>query len=286
LHCTPTLTTSYRLDKREKGVQEATLLRGVRALATFLRPRSLRNCFKIAHLPQCHCERNKGLLAGASSAFRRDKVREVMSNQQPIRVLTVDDHPLLRGGISGAIMAQPDMTVVAEATDGDEAIALFRVHRPDITLMDLRMPKANGIDAITAIRKEWPTARIIVLTTYGGDVQALRAFKAGASGYLLKSMLRTELIDTIRLVHAGHRRIPQEIAVEMAEHVADDALTSRELETLRGVASGSSNKLIAEQLGISEHTVKGHLKSILSKLGATDRTHAVMIALKRGFLDM
>jgi DNA-binding NarL/FixJ family response regulator len=164
-----------------------------------------------------------------------------MSSQRMIRVLTVDDHPLLRGGISGAINAQPDMTVVAEAT---------------------------------------------VLTTYGGDVQALRAFKAGASGYLLKSMLRTELVDTIRLVHAGHRRIPQEIAVEMAQHVADDALTSRELETLRGVASGSSNKIIAEHLGISEHTVKGHLKSILSKLDASDRTHAVMIALKRGFLDM
>ena len=144
---------------------------------------------------------------------------------QVIRVLTVDDHPLLRSGITGAIMAQPDMTVVAEATDGDEAVALFRAHRPDITLMDLRMPKTNGIEAIAAIRKEWPSARIIVLTTYGGDIQALRAFKAGASGYLLKTMLRTELIDTIRLVHAGHRRIPQEIASEMAEHVADDALT-------------------------------------------------------------
>jgi DNA-binding NarL/FixJ family response regulator len=203
-----------------------------------------------------------------------------------IRVLTVDDHPLLREGITDAIMAQADMTVVAEATDGEEAIACFRAHRPDITLMDLRMPKANGIEAITAIRSEWPNARIIVLTTYGGDIQALRAFKAGASGYLLKSMLRTELLDTIRMVHAGHRRIPQEIAAEMAEHVADDALTSREIETLRGVAKGNSNKTIGEQLGISEHTVKGHLKSILSKLGASDRTHAVMIAIKRGFLDV
>src|SRR6201994_847084 len=208
-----------------------------------------------------------------------------MTNQRMIRVLTVDDHPLLRGGISGAINAQPDMTVVAEATDGDEAVACFRVHQPDITLMDLRMPRTNGIDAIATIRGQWPAAKIIVLTTYGGDVQALRAFKAGASGYLLKSMLRTELIDTIRLVHAGHRRIPQEIAAEMAEHVADDGLTDREIETLRGVARGNSNKTIAEILGISEHTVKGHLKSILSKLGASDRTHAVMIAIKRGFLD-
>jgi DNA-binding NarL/FixJ family response regulator len=203
-----------------------------------------------------------------------------------IRVLTVDDHPLLRGGITGAIMAQPDMTVVAEATDGEEAVVCFREHSPDITLMDLRMPRTNGIDAIATIRSQWPAAKIIVLTTYGGDVQALRAFKAGASGYLLKSMLRTELIDTIRLVHAGHRRIPQEIAAEMAEHVADDGLTDREIETLRGVARGNSNKTIAETLGISEHTVKGHLKSILSKLGASDRTHAVMIAMKRGFLEM
>src|SRR6202167_3655789 len=162
-----------------------------------------------------------------------------MSAQHPIRVLTVDDHPLLRGGISGAIMAQPDMTVVAEATDGEEAVICYRTHRPDITLMDLRMPKANGIDAITAIRKEWPNARIIVLTTYGGDVQALRAFKAGAPGYFLKSVLRTELIDTIQLDHAGRRPISPENAVEMAEHVADDSLTRRELDTLRGVASGS-----------------------------------------------
>lgn len=172
----------------------------------------------------------------------------IMSSQRMIRVLTVDDHPLLRGGISGAINAQPDMTVVAEATDGDEAVVCFQAHHPDITLMDLRMPKANGIDAITAIRKEWPTARIIVLTTYGGDVQALRAFKAGASGYLLKSMLRTELVDTIRLVHAGHRRIPQEIAVEMAQHVADDALTSRELEPFAGLPVAARTKLLLSLL--------------------------------------
>src|ERR1700729_821017 len=171
-----------------------------------------------------------------------------MSGQHTIRVLTVDDHPLLRGGISGAIMAQPDMTVVAEATDGEEAVACFRTHRPDITLMDLRMPKANGIDAIAAIRSEWPAARIIVLTTYGGDIQALRAFKAGAVGYLLKSMLRTELIDTIRLAHAGMRRIPPEIALELAEHAGDDILTTREIEVLRDVAKGSSNKVIAARL--------------------------------------
>ena len=209
-----------------------------------------------------------------------------MSEIRTIRVLTVDDHPLLRAGISGAINAQPDMSVVAEAADGEEAIAPFRIHRPDVTLMDIRMPKTNGIDAISAIRKEFPNARVVVLTTYGGDIQALRAFKAGAVGYLLKSMLRTELIDTIRLAHAGMRRIPPEIALELAEHAGDDTLTTREIEVLRDVAKGSSNKVIAARLAISEHTVKGHLKNILSKLDASDRTHAVMIALKRGFLDI
>jgi DNA-binding NarL/FixJ family response regulator len=209
-----------------------------------------------------------------------------MSEIRTIRVLTVDDHPLLRAGISGAINAQPDMSVVAEAADGEEAIASFRIHRPDVTLMDIRMPKTNGIDAISAIRKEFPNARVVVLTTYGGDIQALRAFKAGAVGYLLKSMLRTELIDTIRLAHAGMRRIPPEIALELAEHAGDDTLTTREIEVLRDVAKGSSNKVIAARLAISEHTVKGHLKNILSKLEASDRTHAVMIALKRGFLDI
>lgn len=209
-----------------------------------------------------------------------------MSEIRTIRVLTVDDHPLLRAGISGAINAQSDMSVVAEAADGEEAIASFRIHRPDVTLMDIRMPKTNGIDAISAIRKEFPNARVVVLTTYGGDIQALRAFKAGAVGYLLKSMLRTELIDTIRLAHAGMRRIPPEIALELAEHAGDDTLTTREIEVLRDVAKGSSNKVIAARLAISEHTVKGHLKNILSKLDASDRTHAVMIALKRGFLDI
>jgi DNA-binding NarL/FixJ family response regulator len=209
-----------------------------------------------------------------------------MNEVHTIRVLTVDDHPLLRGGISGAINAQPDMSVVAEASDGEEALVAFRTHRPDVTLMDLRMPKINGIDAISAIRKEFPWARIVVLTTYGGDIQALRAFKAGAVGYLLKSMLRTELIDTIRLAHAGMRRIPPEIAIELAEHAGDDVPTTREIEVLRDVARGNSNKIIAARLDISEHTVKGHLKNILSKLDASDRTHAVMIALKRGFLDI
>jgi DNA-binding NarL/FixJ family response regulator len=209
-----------------------------------------------------------------------------MSEIRTIRVLTVDDHPLLRAGISGAINAQPDMSVVAEAADGEEAVASFRIHRPDVTLMDIRMPKTNGIDAISSIRKEFPNARVVVLTTYGGDIQALRAFKAGAVGYLLKSMLRTELIDTIRLAHAGMRRIPPEIALELAEHAGDDTLTTREIEVLRDVAKGSSNKVIAARLAISEHTVKGHLKNILSKLDASDRTHAVMIALKRGFLDI
>ena len=203
-----------------------------------------------------------------------------------IGVLAIDDHPLMMAGISGEINAQPDMRVVAEANDGDEALELFRKHRPDVTLMDIRMPKVNGIAAIAAIRQEFPHARIIVLTTAGGDALALRAFKAGAVGYLLKNLLRTELVETIRMVHKGHKRVPPEIAMQIAEHSADDSITARELEVLRGVANGSSNKLIASDLNISEHTVKNHLKSILSKLGANDRTHAVMIALKRGFLDM
>ena len=209
-----------------------------------------------------------------------------MSGIPRIRILTVDDHPLLREGIAAVIEGQPDMTLVAEATNGHEAIESFREHRPDVALMDLRMPDMNGIEAIRAIRTEFPTARIVVLTTYTGDVQALGALRAGASGYLLKSMLRKDLLDTIRTVHAGKRRIPPQIASEIAEHAADDALTEREIDVLRRVGSGNSNKQIAVQLAISEGTVKAHMKSILPKLGARDRTHAVMIAVKRGIMDV
>jgi DNA-binding NarL/FixJ family response regulator len=208
-----------------------------------------------------------------------------VTSSQPIRVLTVDDHPLLRAGISASINTQPGMTVVAEAADGEEAVLAYRTHRPDVTLMDLRLPKQSGIEAITAIRSDFPSARIVVLTTYGGDVQALKAFKAGASGYLLKSMLRTELIDTIRLVHSGHRRVPPEIATTMAEHAGDDLLTEREVDVLRSIAAGNSNKLIADCLNVSEHTIKGHVRNILSKLTASDRTHAVMIGLRRGIIE-
>lgn len=208
-----------------------------------------------------------------------------MASANKITILTVDDHPLLREGIAAVLLGESDITLIAEATGGHEAIELFRLHRPDVTLMDLQMPDMNGIDAILAIRHEFPRARFIVLTTYQGDVQALRALKAGASGYLLKSMLRKELLDTIRTVHAGGRRIPPEIAAELADHVMDDTLSDREVAVLRRVAAGNSNKIIASQLSVSEATVKGHMKSILSKLGANDRTHAVTIALKRGFLD-
>jgi len=202
-----------------------------------------------------------------------------------IRILTVDDHPLLREGIAAVLSSQGDMIVVGQASDGREAIEAFRRLRPDVTLMDLRMPDMNGLEAIIAIRAEFPGARIIVLTTYAGDAQAASALKAGAAGYLLKNMVRKELIETIRTVHAGKRRVPAEIATGIAEHVADDALSDREIEVLRHVAAGKSNKLIAAELDISEGTVKTHMKSILPKLDASDRTHAVMIALKRGILD-
>jgi DNA-binding NarL/FixJ family response regulator len=203
----------------------------------------------------------------------------------PIKVLAVDDHPLLREGVAAVMEGENDIELVAEASSGAEAIELFRRHRPDVTLMDLQMPGMSGIDAILAIRTEFPNARFIVLTTYQGDVQALRALKAGAAGYLLKNMLRKELLETIRIVHAGRRRIPPEIAAELADHVTDDALSEREIAVLQRAATGNSNKIIASQLNVSEATVKGHMKSILSKLGANDRTHAVTIAMKRGFLD-
>ena len=202
-----------------------------------------------------------------------------------IRILAVDDHPLLREGIAAVIDGEDDFELVAEATSGQEAIELFRIHRPDVTLMDLQMPGMNGLDAMLAIRSQFADARFIVLTTYQGDVQALRALKAGAAGYLLKNMMRKELLETIRIVHSGRRRIPPEIAAELADHVTEDALSDREVDVLRRVATGNSNKIIASQLNVSEATVKGHMKSILSKLGANDRTHAVTIAMKRGFLD-
>ena len=203
-----------------------------------------------------------------------------------IRILTVDDHPLLRDGIAAVLESQPDMTLVGQACNGREAIECFRRLRPDVTLMDLRMPDISGIEAITAIRAEFPEARIIVLTTYAGDAQAAAALKAGAAGYMLKNQVRKELLETIRVVHAGKRRILPEIASEIAEHFADDVLTQREVEVLKRVAAGKPNKLIAAELDISEGTVKTHMKSILPKLDASDRTHAVMIALKRGILDL
>jgi two-component system, NarL family, response regulator len=213
-------------------------------------------------------------------------VMSAARQSESIRILTVDDHQLLREGIAAVLESQEDMTVVAQASNGREAVDSFRRLRPDVTLMDLRMPDMSGIEAITAIRAEFADARIIVLTTYAGDAQAAAALKAGAAGYLLKNLVRKELIETIRVVHSGKRRIPPEIATEIAEHVADDALTEREVQVLRRVAAGKSNKLIAAELDISEGTVKTHMKSILPKLDASDRTHAVMIALKRGILDL
>ena len=209
-----------------------------------------------------------------------------MSPSNPIRILSVDDHPMLREGIAAVLGAEDDMVLVAEASNGREAVEQFRTHRPDVTLMDVQMPEINGIDAILKIRGEFPDARIIVLTTYSGDAQAARAFKAGASGYLLKNMVRKELIDTIRTVHGGKKRIPSEIAIEMAEHHSDDALTQREIDVLREVAAGSANKIVAQHLHVSEETIKAHMKNILSKLGANDRTHAVTIALRRGIIEI
>jgi len=205
---------------------------------------------------------------------------------KPIRILTVDDHPLLREGIAALVATQSDMKVVGEASNGIEALEMFRKHRPDITLMDLVMPGMKGVDAIIAIRTEFPEARIIVLTTYTGDVQVLRALKAGARGYLLKGLMRKELLETVRAVHAGQKCIPPEVAAQLAEHAGDEALSAREIEVLRLIAGGNANKQIADQLSITEETVKGHVKNILAKLSANDRTHAVTIGLKRGIIEL
>ena len=203
-----------------------------------------------------------------------------------IRILTVDDHPLLREGIAALVNAESDMKLIAEASNGEEAIEQFRLHRPDVTLMDLQMPAMNGIEAVTRIRAEFPDARIIVLTTYAGDVQALRALKAGARAYILKGHVHRELLEAIRAVHAGKKRIPPDVAAELADHAAENELSSREIEVLRLIATGNANKLIADQLSISEETVKSHVTNILSKLGANDRTHAVTIGLRRGIIDL
>ena len=203
-----------------------------------------------------------------------------------IRVLAVDDHPLLRDGIAALIGAEEDMELIGEACNGREALDLFRKLLPDVTLMDLQMPEMNGIDAIGAIRGEFPQARIIVLTTHPGDVQVLRALRAGARAYLMKGELRKELLDTIRAVHAGHKRLSPEIAAEIAEHSTDGALTPREIDVLRLIASGNANKEIGARLSLTEETVKGHVRNVLAKLGANDRTHAVTIGLKRGIIDL
>ena len=208
------------------------------------------------------------------------------SGSSKIRILTVDDHPVVRQGIAGLIAVQPDMVLVGEASNGRESIQQFRTHHPEVTLMDLQMPEMNGLDALIAIRNEFPDAKVIVLTTYAGDVQILRALKAGAQAYLLKNTLHKELLETIRAVHAGKKTLSPEVSYQVAEHAADDSLTPAEIAVLRLIAAGNANKQIADQLSITEETVKSRVKNILSKLGANDRTHAAMIGLKRGIIEL
>lgn len=208
------------------------------------------------------------------------------SDPDVIRILAVDDHKLIRRGIAALVASEPDMRVVAEASNGREAVKAFRAHRPDITLMDLQMPEMCGLEAIIAIRGEFPGARIIVLTTYAGDVQALRALQAGARAYLLKEAIDVELLDTIRAVHAGRKAASPEVSFQIAEHATDEALSASEVRVLGLIAEGKANKEIATRLSLAESTVKGQVQSILSKLGASDRTHAAMIGLKRGIIQL
>lgn len=214
------------------------------------------------------------------------RIQTMTNSTNPIRILIVDDHPLLREGIESLVGKQPDMMVAAEAASGKQAIDLFHKHRPDVTLLDMRMPDLDGLKAMTIILGDFPEAKFIVLTTYSGDVQIIRALRAGARAYLLKGLLRKELLDTIRSVYAGRKRIPPEIAVQIADHAGEDNLTAREVEVIQLIAAGNPNKLVADKLSITEDTVKAHVKSILSKLSANDRTHAVTIAIRRGIIDL
>jgi DNA-binding NarL/FixJ family response regulator len=207
-----------------------------------------------------------------------------MTDSQTIRILTVDDHPLFRAGVAALLASQPDMQLVAEGANGTEAIRQFRTHRPDVTLMDLQMPEMSGLEATIAIRAEFPDARIILLTTYAGDVQVLRALQAGARGYLLKTLVDKELLATIRQVHSGRKALSPEVSYELAEHATDEPLTPAEVDVLRLIAAGNANKQIADRLSVTEDTIKGRVKNILSKLGANDRTHAAIIGVKRGII--